>query len=60
MKIEKEHKNKSIGCTVDTCKFHSRPDNYCTLNNIEVGSCMHQPKEVDATCCNSFQVKTTF
>lgn len=60
MKMDKENKNKAIGCTVDTCKFHYKPDNYCSLNNIEIGCCIEQPKHVDSTCCNSFQSKSTF
>ena len=31
-----EHKNNSIGCTVDSCKYHAQNANYCTKNAIEV------------------------
>lgn len=52
-----DNKNNSIGCTVDTCKFHCKDANYCTLNAIEVGACKCDPKSVDSTCCQSFKAK---
>ncbi len=50
-------KNNSIGCTVDTCKYHCTSANYCTLNSIEVGSCNCNASSSDATCCQSFEIK---
>ncbi len=60
MNTKKTNENHSIGCSVDTCKYHSRPENLCTLNCIEVGCC-HDPKPAssDATRCQSFQAKTS-
>ena len=52
-----EQKNNSIGCTVDSCVYHAKDANYCTKNAIEVGVCNCDPKNVDATCCQSFKVK---
>ena len=52
-----EKKNNSIGCTVDTCKYHCQSANYCTKNVIEVGSCNCDAKTSDATCCQSFEMR---
>ncbi len=52
-----DKKNNSIGCTVDTCKYHSKDANYCTKNVIEVSACNCNAKTVDNTCCQSFEVK---
>ncbi len=53
------NENRAIGCSVDTCKFHNKTENLCSLNNIEV-SCCHDPKpcHCDDTRCQSFQAKT--
>lgn len=57
----KDQKNNSIGCTVDSCKYHCKDANYCSLNAIEVGACnCCDPKSVDYTCCQSFEAKTTY
>ncbi|MBO5857166.1 MAG: DUF1540 domain-containing protein [Clostridia bacterium] len=52
-----EHKNNSIGCTVDSCKYHAQSANYCTKNAIEVTACNSCAKTSDNTCCQSFEVK---
>ncbi|MBO5065653.1 MAG: DUF1540 domain-containing protein [Clostridia bacterium] len=54
----KDQKNNSIGCTVDSCKYHCNDANYCSLKTIEVGACNCDPKSVDSTCCQSFEAKT--
>ncbi len=53
-----ENKNNSIGCTVATCKYHCTNENYCTKNAIKVGACNCDAKNVDATCCQSFEAKS--
>ncbi len=53
-----DKKNNSIGCTVESCKYHCNSENYCTKNAIKVGGCNCDPKSVDATCCQSFEAKT--
>lgn len=53
-----EKKNNSIGCTVENCKYHCSGENYCTKNAISVGSCNCDPKSVDSTCCQSFEIKS--
>ena len=52
-----ENKNNSIGCTVENCKYHCPTENYCTKNAIMVGGCDCDPKTVDSTCCQSFEMK---
>ncbi len=56
----KDQKNNSIGCTVDSCKYHCSDANYCSLNAIEVGACNCDPKSVDSTCCQSFEAKKAY
>ncbi|MGI6744776.1 MAG: DUF1540 domain-containing protein [Acutalibacteraceae bacterium] len=58
--MKKESENRTIGCLVDSCRFHSKTNNCCSLNNIEVGCCANQPKNIESTCCNSFQAKPVF
>lgn len=55
--MNNNNKNNSIGCTVESCKFHCNGADYCTKNVIEVGACNCDPKSVDATCCQSFEAK---
>ncbi|MBQ2896707.1 MAG: DUF1540 domain-containing protein [Clostridia bacterium] len=49
--------NKSIACTVTSCKYHSDSENYCTLNNINVGTHEANPTKSECTDCNSFECK---
>lgn len=49
--------NKSIGCSVDTCKYHAESD-YCTLNKIQVGTHETNPTKVECTDCESFENKS--
>ena len=50
-------KNPSIQCTVDQCKFHAKSENYCTLNQIMIGTHESNPKVVECTDCNSFELQ---
>ncbi len=47
-------KNKSIECTVDQCANHSKNDNYCALEKIEIGTKVDHPTDIKCTNCNSF------
>ena len=48
--------NTSIGCSVDECSYHCKNDNYCTLNQIEVGKdCNLTAKTPSVTQCSSFK-----
>ncbi|MBR2875914.1 MAG: DUF1540 domain-containing protein [Clostridia bacterium] len=51
------NRNNSIGCTVDTCKYHCKDANYCSKNAIEVSACNCSAKTSDNTCCQSFEPK---
>ena len=53
-------KNNSIGCTVETCKYHCSGSNYCSRSGIEVGACKCDPHSCDSTFCQSFEVKETY
>ncbi|MFW2488041.1 DUF1540 domain-containing protein [Clostridium chromiireducens] len=48
--------NKSIGCSVKPCKWHSKGEDYCTLDKINVGTHESNPKQKECTDCNSFQL----
>lgn len=47
--------NKSIGCTVTQCAYHCKNKNYCSLNEILVGTHEANPTMVECTDCNSFK-----
>lgn len=51
-------KNPSIGCTVSNCQFHAGNENYCTLQQIMVGTHGHAAKQVECTDCESFKLKS--
>ena len=48
-------KNSSIGCVVSECKFHSKNQNYCTLDKIEVVKHSQRADSVEHTDCGSFK-----
>lgn len=50
-------KNPSIKCTVEQCKHHAQSENYCSLNDILVGTHEKHPTQVECTDCNSFVLK---
>lgn len=49
--------NSSIGCTVKECKYHSENQDYCTLNQILVGTHEAHPSVPECTDCKSFELK---
>lgn len=49
--------NKSIGCTVKECKYNAENQNYCTLENILVGTHETNPTMQECTDCKSFVKK---
>lgn len=49
--------NESIKCTVNNCKYHANEKNYCTLNEIQVGTHECNPVQKECTDCNSFELK---
>ena len=32
------NKNESIKCTINNCEHHCKTENYCSLNEIQVGT----------------------
>jgi len=46
-------KNDSIKCSVQQCKYNNKRD-YCTLNQIKIGTHEMNPKVVECTDCESF------
>ena len=47
--------NKSIACTVDECKFHTKNESYCSLDQIKVVKHSNQAKSKEETDCGSFE-----
>lgn len=50
-------KNSSIKCSVQQCKFHDCCEDYCTLDEIKVGTHEKNPTEAQCTDCQSFVLK---
>ncbi len=55
--MDKKHKNSSIRCTVDSCKYHNCDENYCSLREISVGTHEPHPSECRCVDCESFCAK---
>ncbi len=49
--------NESIKCTVSSCKYHAEQKNYCTLQEIQVGTHETNPTQKACTDCDSFELK---
>ena len=49
--------NKSIECTVSQCAHHCDLENYCSLNEISVGTHETDPTAKQCTDCMSFDRK---
>ncbi len=47
--------NNSIMCTVEQCKHHCQTQDYCSLDNIRVGTHEANPTVVECTDCESFE-----
>lgn len=50
----KSDKNPSIQCTISSCANHSKSENYCALEQIQVGTHETDPKVQECTDCQSF------
>ncbi len=48
-------KNSSIGCIVTECRFHSKNQDYCTLDKIEVVKHSQRADSKEHTDCGSFE-----
>ena len=49
--------NRSIQCTVTQCKHHYGQENYCSVNQIQVGTHETDPTVKQCTDCMSFDRK---
>jgi len=49
--------NSSIKCSVDKCQYHANAKEYCTLQEIQVGTHEQNPTKTQCTDCQSFQLK---
>ena len=49
--------NKSIGCTVEKCAHHCHSENYCTLDQVSIGTHESDPKVCQCVDCESFVPK---
>ena len=49
--------NRSIGCTVEQCKYHCGHADNCTLDYIEIGTHEANPTKTECTDRRSFELK---
>ena len=49
--------NRSIACTVHQCAHHCQGENFCSLNQITVGTHEANPTVEQCTDCLSFERK---
>jgi len=49
--------NKSIGCTVDECRYHAKKESYCSLDQIKVVKHHDRANNQEATDCGSFEAE---
>lgn len=47
-------KNNSIKCDINQCKYNYKAEDYCTLEQIKVGTHEKNPTMVECTDCKSF------
>ena len=47
-------KNACIQCSIKECKHHCGNENYCSLNQIKVGTHESHPTKIECTDCESF------
>lgn len=50
--------NKSIGCTVNECKYHAQKEAYCSLDHINVVKHNNKATKQEITDCGSFEVRS--
>ncbi|MEE1279561.1 MAG: DUF1540 domain-containing protein [Oscillospiraceae bacterium] len=49
--------NKSIYCTVEQCKFNSKKENFCTLDQVNIGTHEKDPTVPECVDCKSFEAE---
>ena len=55
--MENKNANPSIACTVESCAYHCKGQNHCSLNEIKVGCCDCSPTKCEGTECASFKLE---
>lgn len=50
-------KNTAINCTIKNCQYHCGNEDYCSLNQIKVGTHEANPTRCECADCQSFRVK---
>ncbi len=50
-------KNACIQCSINNCQHHAGDENYCTLNQIKIGTHETNPTKCECTDCESFNLK---
>ncbi len=55
--MDNTYANRSIHCTVDSCRFHNDTENYCSLDSINVQTHEKNPTKIECTDCASFMCK---
>ncbi|HJA63031.1 MAG TPA: DUF1540 domain-containing protein [Candidatus Intestinimonas stercoravium] len=53
--MNQRNANPSIACTVNTCAYHCKDQDHCSLSSIRVGCCGAQPMDCASTECASFK-----
>lgn len=49
--------NKSIHCTVQQCQYNCQGEDYCTLDQVKIGTHEAKPTVPQCVDCNSFKAK---
>lgn len=50
-------KNDCIRCSINNCEYHCGNEDYCSLDNIKIGTHESNPTKVECTDCESFKYK---
>lgn len=52
--------NECIGCSVVQCEYHCGDKQYCSLDQIRVGTHEQDPTKKQCTDCESFEAKKSY
>lgn len=53
--MKKDKDKQKIKYDVKSCDYQDTKDCCCTLDEIQVGCCCHEPSDKDETACKSFK-----
>lgn len=51
-------KNACIQCSIKECKHHCGTEDYCTLNQIKVGTHENHPTKIECTDCRILRIQS--